>query len=105
MSTSANAEMSWSLLLESIKNVLKDNKFNKAEISRLLSAYESQEEDWMQYAFFDEKSYARNLVDAVNGNYNLVLMAWNSGQKSNIHNHSGSSCFVKILSGALREIR
>lgn len=105
MSASTNAEVSWSGLLESIKNGLKDNKVNKDEVSRVLSAYESQEEDWIQYAFFDEKCYTRNLVDVVNGNYNLVIMGWNPGQKTNIHNHSGSGCFNKILSGALREIR
>ena len=97
--------MSWDLLLKSIKNALKDKEVNIKEISQLLSAYKSQEEDWMKYVFFDEDCYTRNLVDEGNGNYNLLICAWNPSQGTCIHNHANSSCFVKILSGAIRETR
>lgn len=43
------------------------------ELKKLMSAYESNEEDWLMYAFADpSRGYTRNLVDRGNGKANLV---------------------------------
>lgn len=49
--------------------------------------------------------YTRNLVDAGNGRFNLMILCWNEGQSSTIHDHSDSHCFMKMLSGGLTEIK
>ncbi|GFW88114.1 cysteine dioxygenase type 1 [Trichonephila clavipes] len=49
--------------------------------------------------------YTRNLVDEGNGRYNLMLLAWAEGQGSSIHDHADSHCFMKVLDGALCEVR
>ncbi|VDQ07485.1 unnamed protein product [Trichobilharzia regenti] len=41
--------------------------------------------------------YTRNLVDEGNGKYNLLLLCWSGGQKTGIHDHAGSHCFVKAI--------
>ena len=47
--------------------------------------------------------YTRTIVDKGNGRYNLLILCWGPGQGSPIHDHSNSDCFVKILSGQLKE--
>lgn len=43
------------------------------ELKKLMSAYESSEKEWCQYAFADtSRAYTRNLVDSGNGKANLV---------------------------------
>lgn len=49
--------------------------------------------------------YTRNLVDAGNGKFNLMVLCWNLGNASPIHDHADSHCFMKMLSGELTEIR
>ncbi|CAG5122149.1 unnamed protein product, partial [Candidula unifasciata] len=47
--------------------------------------------------------YTRNLVDEGNGKFNLMLLCWNEGQGSSIHSHANSHCFLKVLSGSVKE--
>lgn len=49
--------------------------------------------------------YTRNLVDAGNGKFNLMILCWGEGHGSAIHDHADSHCFMKMLKGELREIR
>lgn len=49
--------------------------------------------------------YTRNLVDAGNGKFNLMLICWGEGHGSAIHDHSDSHCFMKMLKGELCETR
>lgn len=47
--------------------------------------------------------YTRNLVDEGNGKYNLIVLCWGEGHGSCIHSHADSHCFMKVLSGTLKE--
>ena len=47
--------------------------------------------------------YTRTLLDKGNGHYNLMLLCWNTGQESPIHNHPNSHCFMKTLKGKIHE--
>lgn len=51
------------------------------------------------------RRYTRNLVDAGNGKFNLMIVCWGEGHGSAIHDHAGTHCFMKMLQGELREIR
>lgn len=42
------------------------------------------------------RRYTRNLVDEGNGRYNLIVLCWDSGQGSGIHDHADSHCFMKV---------
>lgn len=52
-------------------------------------------------------SYTRNLVDdgGERGHYNLLILCWNPGKGSPIHDHAESSCFLKVLDGKLKETK
>lgn len=47
--------------------------------------------------------YTRNLVERGNGRYNLIVLCWDSGQGSSIHDHAGSHCFMKVLNTSTKE--
>lgn len=49
--------------------------------------------------------YTRNLVDAGNGKFNLMILCWGEGQGSSIHDHADAHCFMKMLTGSLCETR
>jgi cysteine dioxygenase len=51
---------------------------------------------------FSADHYVRNLVYA-GPSYQALVLCWLSGQRSPIHDHRGSSCAVKILSGLATE--
>jgi cysteine dioxygenase len=59
-------------------------------------------EDVADYIRFSDRQYMRNLVRSGSWYYALVL-CWKNGQRSPIHNHTGSTCGVRVLRGTLTE--
>jgi cysteine dioxygenase len=51
---------------------------------------------------FSADHYVRNLMYA-GPSYQALVLCWQSGQRSPIHDHRGSSCAVKIISGVATE--
>ena len=60
--------------------------------------------EWSSFATFAASKYTRNVV-AVDPKFVAFLLCWAPGQASAIHDHAGSSCWVKLLDGDLREQR
>ena len=54
------------------------------------------------HALFSEKRYARNLVYK-DRTFEIMIMCWNAGQRSSIHDHAGSLGGIKLLQGELTE--
>ena len=50
----------------------------------------------------DRERYLRNLIYAGPA-YQALVLCWRSGQRSPIHDHTGSSCGVKVISGVATE--
>ena len=74
------------------------------DLVNLMSIYTSKDEHWQQYAFADpSRNYTRNLVDEGNGKSNLLIVVWNPGEGSPIHDHANAHCVMKILTGSLKE--
>ena len=51
---------------------------------------------------FDPDHYVRNLMYA-GPSYQALVLCWRSGQRSPIHDHRGSSCAVRVISGVATE--
>src|SRR6267142_1474242 len=51
---------------------------------------------------FSSDHYVRNLMYA-GPSYQALVLCWQSGQRSPIHDHSGSSCGVKVIRGVATE--
>lgn len=67
-----------------------------------LRALDVTSDDVAEFARFSRRSYVRNLMR--NGPwYHLLVLCWRSGQRSPIHNHAGSTCGFRILTGVATE--
>ncbi|KAK9355313.1 RmlC-like cupin domain-containing protein [Lipomyces doorenjongii] len=77
------------------------------DIEQLMDAmrrYTSDTSDWDKYAHTDlSRNYTRNGVDDMNYKANLLVLVWNPGKGSLIHDHADAHCIMKILQGELVE--
>jgi cysteine dioxygenase len=67
-----------------------------------LSRFEIELDDLSEHVHFAENGYTRNLVRSA-PNYHAWVLCWKNGQRSPIHDHSGSVCVVRVLRGTLTE--
>jgi cysteine dioxygenase len=49
--------------------------------------------------------YTRNLIATDHKNYTLLLLCWNAGQESPVHDHPCDGCWLQVLQGDIREVR
>ena len=92
-------------------NVIFSNKSRswertKVHITELLEKVDLSTNEINKFTFWDsEKPYTRNLVHTDGENYTLLILCWNAGRESSIHNHPCDGCFVKTIRGCIRESR
>jgi cysteine dioxygenase len=82
-----------------------DTLTGRPDLARLvddLSRFEIELDDVSQHLHFAENGYKRNLIRA-SSNYHAWVLCWKNGQRSPIHDHSGSVCVVRVLRGTLTE--
>ena len=72
------------------------------DLHMLLTTLSIAPGDVRDCAKFDDTRYCRNLI-ASGPWYDLLVICWKSGQRSPIHDHAGSSCAFKVLTGACSE--
>ena len=58
--------------------------------------------DFIDYCSWSDKCYTRNCI-IENEKFELILLCWEEGQKTPIHDHGGEECWVKIIEGKFRE--
>lgn len=73
-----------------------------AELNARLTDLRVNLDDLRECARFDDHHYCRNLI-AGGTWYDLLVICWRSGQRSPIHDHAGSSCAFKVLTGVCSE--
>jgi cysteine dioxygenase len=62
--------------------------------------------DYQDYVHFDSSTnYTRNLVSTDHETYTLLLLCWNPGRSSPIHDHPCDGCWMRALQGRVRETR
>jgi cysteine dioxygenase len=101
---------SFDTLVEDIRRILGDSSgidsddVDVEELMEAMSAYQSDEHEWQHYALRDKsRGYCRNGVDNINSKANLLILVWNPGRGSLIHDHANAHCIVKVLKGSIRE--
>ncbi|QHI38431.1 Cysteine dioxygenase [Kordia antarctica] len=60
--------------------------------------------DFTDYSSWSDECYARNCI-IENEEFELILLCWEAGQKTAIHDHGGEECWVKIIQGEFKETR
>lgn len=59
-----------------------------------------------RYAHFDpSKNYTRNLVSTDNEHFTLLLLCWNPGKESPVHDHPCDGCWMHVCEGNIKESR
>jgi cysteine dioxygenase len=56
----------------------------------------------LEWVYFDERAYQRNLIHCTDA-YEVLVLCWRSGQRSPIHDHSQSTCGVLVVEGVATE--
>ncbi|XP_060872926.1 cysteine dioxygenase type 1 isoform X2 [Metopolophium dirhodum] len=92
-------------LIGELHRVFAEDRVNVEYVQYLMESYRSDPAEWLKYAKFNKFRYTRNLVDAGNGKFNLMVLCWGEGDGSSIHNHPESDCIMKMLAGQLTEVR
>jgi cysteine dioxygenase len=59
-------------------------------------------DDVRSHISFSNLRYARNIVHA-GPHHHLLVLCWQNGQRSPIHDHRGSVCGVRVLRGTMTE--
>jgi cysteine dioxygenase len=72
------------------------------ELERALGSLAITLGDVTPYVVFGDETYRRNLMHAGPA-YQALVLCWKNGQRSPIHDHRGSSCGVRVLSGTALE--
>jgi len=91
--------------LEQLRQILEEplRVNNREEVASLLRDYlHNNSGDWNEYLLWDEKHYTRNLIFR-NDLFEVVLICWNAGQQSPIHDSNGSECYMGVLQGTAEE--
>jgi cysteine dioxygenase len=74
------------------------------KVKEAMTLYDASRNEWKRYAFFDpDKKYTRNLIATDNTTFTLMLLCWNPLKSSPVHDHAGSECFMRTVSGQVRE--
>ncbi len=79
-----------------------DGRAPLPDLTARLAQVDISWEDVADFIRFSDRQYMRNLVRSGPWYYALVL-CWKNGQRSPIHNHTGSTCGVRVLRGTLTE--
>ena len=82
-----------------VSNKLKDG-YELIELLDLMKEYHG--EDWRSYCEFCKKGYKRNLVRR-DDRIEMLVICWDKGQTSGIHDHPENGCLLKVMRGQLNE--
>ena len=75
-------------------------------VTQLFSRLDLNEPELKEYALADPmKNYTRNLVATDNETFTLLLICWNPGKESPIHDHPCDGCWVRVCQGKIEETR
>jgi len=75
---------------------------NISQVCKILEQIQFNPKEWEQYSKFENGHYTRNLI-GYDEKFTILLLCWEKGQFSPIHDHAGSNCWVKVLQGELEE--
>lgn len=92
-------------LIELIYQAFATDEVNIDYVHTIMRNYKGNMKEWAPFINFQPNKYTRNLVDAGNGKFNLMILCWAESQGSSIHNHMNSHCLMKCIQGRLMETK
>lgn len=86
-------------LFDTISNKIQSHE-NLKDLEPLLANYTNS--DWKNYCTYCNNKYKRNLVRK-DDYIEMLVICWEKGQQSGIHDHPESGCLMKLLDGNIQE--
>lgn len=71
-------------------------------VTAMLGAYAAAEDDWRDFAHYEDGCYTRNLVHGCEA-FELIVICWRVDHESAIHDHQGQRCWMTVLEGHIEE--
>ena len=75
-------------------------RFTLEGVHQVLKDHPIEPESLRPFLFFRTSHYTRNLIDKTEL-YEVIAICWETGQKSQIHNHKGQNCWMAVPIGKL----
>ncbi len=89
--------------LNSLFDAISEQMEKHAKLDHLIAITESYcGSDWQDHTTFSSETYTRNLVKK-NAHIAMLIVCWEAGQKSDIHDHPSRGCILKVLAGEITE--
>ncbi len=92
-------------LIDLLYQAFATDEVNIDYVRTIMNNYKGNRKEWLPFIKFQPNKYTRNLVDAGNGKFNLMILCWAESQGSSIHDHTNSHCFMKCIQGSLIETK
>lgn len=87
--------------IDDLVNTLKEN--SNSNFTSILNSASLSINAFVNYISWSNECYTRNCIFE-NDQFELILLCWEKGQKTPIHDHGGEECWVKIINGEFEEI-
>jgi cysteine dioxygenase len=81
-----------------------DFETKRESLIEKLKPFELEKQDWSKYFFFENSTYTRNSI-IQNDLFSLLIICWDKGSGSPIHDHPSEGCWIVGLEGTVEEKR
>ena len=76
---------------------------SKTHYNSILDSFDFEAIDFKAIESWSSKKYTRNCLYK-DPQFELILLCWNEGQETSIHDHDGEDCWVYLLEGQMEEV-
>ncbi len=87
--------------IKELQEVMRDHDPNQGYLE-IIRAMEIPYDEWERFFTWKEEGYTRNSVFK-NDKYELLVICWEQGQDSPIHDYDSKEAWIHILRGQLKE--
>lgn len=78
------------------------DEVERANYTTILKSMQLPIAEFEEHATWSETCYTRNCIEE-NEDFELILLCWEKGQLTAIHDHGGEECWVYFVEGEFRE--
>jgi len=92
------------IIIQSIDELITElSEEERTRYSHILRSMSIPVSDFESHGSWSSVCYTRNCIVA-NEKFELILLCWEAGQITPIHDHGGEECWVKIIQGEFKEV-
>jgi cysteine dioxygenase len=91
-----------SIKIQKLKEWFAHNNLEADNFKKLIADLNLSHADFQAYSHFNPDHYTRNVI-VKSERVEVLLICWEVGQMSPVHNHGHSQCFVHCLEGSVVE--